>query len=68
MGVSNFGVLAREDEFEPDVYKENAKKGPRGILLLEDMESRVLAKNYTAIDKAFKLKHKSLESELEKTL
>ena len=41
-------------------------KGPRGILLLEDMESRVLAKNYTAIDKAFKLKHKSLESELEK--
>ena len=41
-------------------------KGPRGVLLLEDMESRVLAKNYTAIDKAFKLKHKSLESELEK--
>ena len=61
----NFGVLAREDEFEPDVYKEMLK-GPRGILLLEDMESRVLAKNYTAIDKAFKLKHKSLESELEK--
>ena len=60
-----FGVLAREDEFEPDVYKEMLK-GPRGILLLEDMESRVLAKNYTAIDKAFKLKHKSLESELEK--
>ena len=61
----NFGVLAREDEFEPDVYKEMLK-GPRGILLLEDMESRVLAKNYTAIDKVFKLKHKSLESELEK--
>ena len=61
----NLGVLAREDEFEPDVYKEMLK-GPRGILLLEDMESRVLAKNYTAIDKAFKLKHKSLESELEK--
>ena len=61
----NFGVLAREDEFEPDVYKEMLK-GPRGILLLEDMESRVLAKNYTAIDKEFKLKHKSLESELEK--
>ena len=61
----NFGVLAREDEFEPHVYKEMLK-GPRGILLLEDMESRVLAKNYTAIDKAFKLKHKSLESELEK--
>ena len=61
----NFGVLAREDEFEPDVFKEMLK-GPRGILLLEDMESRVLAKNYTAIDKAFKLKHKSLESELEK--
>ena len=61
----NFGVLAREDEFEPDVYKEMLK-GPRGILLLEDMESRVLAKNYTAIDKAFKSKHKSLESELEK--
>ena len=61
----NFGVLASEDEFEPDVYKEMLK-GPRGILLLEDMESRVLAKNYTAIDKAFKLKHKSLESELEK--
>ena len=61
----NFGVLAREDEFEPDVYKEMLK-GPRGILLLEDKESRVLAKNYTAIDKAFKLKHKSLESELEK--
>ena len=61
----NFGVLAREDEFEPDVYKEMLK-GPRGIVLLEDMESRVLAKNYTAIDKAFKLKHKSLESELEK--
>ena len=61
----NFGVLAREDEFESHVYKEMLK-GPRGILLLEDMESRVLAKNYTAIDKAFKLKHKSLESELEK--
>ena len=61
----NFGLLAREDEFEPDIYKEMLK-GPRGILLLEDMESRVLAKNYTAIDKAFKLKHKSLESELEK--
>ena len=61
----NFGVLAREDEFEPHVYKEMLK-GPRGILLLEDMESRVLEKNYTAIDKAFKLKHKSLESELEK--
>ena len=61
----NFGVLAREDEFEPDVYKEMLK-GPRGVLLLEDMESRVLAKNYTAIDKVFKLKHKSLESELEK--
>ena len=61
----NFGLLAREDEFEPHVYKEMLK-GPRGILLLEDMESRVLAKNYTAIDKAFKLKHISLESELEK--
>ena len=61
----NFGVLAREDEFEPHIYKEMLK-GLRGILLLEDMESRVLAKNYTAIDKAFKLKHKSLESELEK--
>ena len=61
----NFGVLAREDEFEPHVYKEMLK-GPRGVLLLEDMESHVLAKNYTAIDKAFKLKHKSLESELEK--
>ena len=61
----NFGVLAREDEFDPDVYKEMLK-GPRGVLLLEDMESRVLAKNYTAIDKAFKLKHISLESELEK--
>ena len=61
----NFGVLAREDEFEPHVYKEMLK-GPRGVLLLKDMESRVLAKNYTAIDKAFKLKHKSLESELEK--
>ena len=61
----NFGVLAREDEFEPHVYKEMLK-GPRGVLLLEDMESRVLAKNYTAIDKVFKLKHKSLESELEK--
>ena len=61
----NFGVLENEDEFEPDVYKEMLK-GPRGILLLEDMESRVLAKNYTAIDKVFKLKHKSLESELEK--
>ncbi|MDU5735299.1 MAG: DUF600 family protein [Veillonella sp.] len=53
----NFGVLENEDEFDPNVY---------GVLLLEDMESRVLAKNYTAIDKAFKLKHKSLESELEK--
>ena len=61
----NFGVLAREDEFDPHVYKEMLK-GPRGVLLLEDMESRVLAKNYTAIDKVFKLKHKSLESELEK--
>ena len=61
----NFGVLAREDEFDSNVYKEMLK-GPRGVLLLEDMESRVLAKNYTAIDKAFKLKHKSLESELEK--
>ena len=61
----NFGILENEDEFEPDIYKEMLK-GPRGILLLEDMESRVLAKNYTAIDKAFKLKHKSLESELEK--
>ena len=61
----NFGVLENEDEFEPHVYKEMLK-GPRGVLLLEDMESRVLAKNYTAIDKAFKLKHKSLESELEK--
>ncbi|MDU1397346.1 MAG: DUF600 family protein [Veillonella parvula] len=61
----NFGVLENEDEFEPHVYKEMLK-GPRGILLLEDMESRVLAKNYTAIDKEFKLKHKSLESELEK--
>ena len=46
----NFGILENEDEFDPNVY----------------MESRVLAKNYTAIDKAFKLKHKSLESELEK--
>ena len=61
----NFGVLENEDEFDPDVYKEMLK-GPRGVLLLEDMESRVLAKNYTAIDKAFKLKHISLESELEK--
>ena len=61
----NFGVLAREDEFDSHVYKE-ILKGPRGVLLLEDMESRVLAKNYTAIDKVFKLKHKSLESELEK--
>ena len=61
----NFGVLENEDEFDPHVYKEMLK-GPRGVLLLEDMESRVLAKNYTAIDKAFKLKHKSLESELEK--
>lgn len=61
----NFGVLAREDEFEPDVYKEMLK-GPRGVLLLEDMESRILAKNYTAIDKAFRLEHKSLEDELEK--
>ena len=61
----NFGVLAREDEFDSHVYKEMLK-WPRGVLLLEDMESRVLAKNYTAIDKVFKLKHKSLESELEK--
>ena len=61
----NFGVLENKDEFDPDVYKKMLK-GPRGVLLLEDMESRVLAKNYTAIDKAFKLKHKSLESELEK--
>lgn len=61
----NFGVLAREDEFEPDVYKEMLK-GPRGVLLLEDMESRILAKNYTAIDKAFRLEHKSIEDELEK--
>ena len=61
----NFDVLENEDEFDPNVYKEMLK-GPRGVLLLEDMESRVLAKNYTAIDKAFKLKHKSLESELEK--
>ena len=61
----NFGILENEDEFDPNVYKEMLK-GPRVVLLLEDMESRVLAKNYTAIDKAFKLKHKSLESELEK--
>lgn len=61
----NFGVLAREDEFEPDVYKEMIK-GPRGVLLLEDMESRILAKNYTAIDNTFRLEHKSLEDELEK--
>ena len=61
----NFGVLAREEEFEPDVYKEMIK-GPRGVLLLEDMESRILAKNYTAIDKAFRLEHKSIEDELEK--
>ena len=61
----NFGILENEDEFDPNVYKEMLK-GPRGVLLLEDMESRVLSKNYTAIDKAFKLKHKSLESELEK--
>lgn len=61
----NFGVLARKDEFEPAVYKEMIK-GPRGVLLLEDMESRILAKNYTAIDKAFRLEHKSLEDELEK--
>lgn len=61
----NFGVLAREDEFEPDVYKEMIK-GPSGVLLLEDMESRILAKNYTAIDNAFRLEHKSLEDELEK--
>ena len=61
----NFGVLAREDEFEPDVYKEMIK-GPRGVLLLEDMESRILAKNYTAIDNAFRLEYKSLEDELEK--
>ena len=61
----NFGILENEDEFDPNVYKEMLK-GPRGVLLLEDMESRALAKNYTAIDKAFKLKHKSLESELEK--
>ena len=54
----NFGVLAREDELEPAVYKEMIK-GPRGILLLEDMESRIMAKNYTAIDKAFRLEHKS---------
>uniref|UniRef100_UPI003AF1C869 immunity protein YezG family protein n=1 Tax=Veillonella atypica TaxID=39777 RepID=UPI003AF1C869 len=44
----NFGVLENEDEFDPNVYKEMLK-GPRGVLLLEDMESRVLAKNYTAI-------------------
>ena len=61
----NFGILENEDEFDPNVYKEMLK-GPRGVLLLEDMESRVLAKKYTAIDKAFKLKHISLESELEK--
>ena len=61
----NFGILENEDEFDPNVSKEMLK-GPRGVLLLEDMESRVLGKNYTAIDKAFKLKHKSLESELEK--
>ena len=61
----NFGILENEDEFDPNVYKEMLK-GPRGVLLLEDMESRVLAKNSTAIDKAFKLKHISLESELEK--
>ena len=61
----NFGVLENEDEFDPNVYKEMLK-GPRGVLLLEDMESRVLAKNYTAIDKAFRLEHKSLEDELEK--
>ena len=61
----NFGILENEDEFDPNVYKEMLK-GPRGVLLLEDMESRILAKNYTAIDKVFKLKHKSLESELEK--
>lgn len=61
----NFGILENEDEFDPNVYKEMLK-GPRGVLLLEDMESRVLAKNYTAIDKAFKLKYKSLELELEK--
>lgn len=61
----NFGVLAREDEFEPNVYKEMLK-GPRGVLLLEDMESRILAKNYTAIDEAFRLEHKSIEDELEK--
>ena len=61
----NFGVLENEDEFDPDVYKEMLK-GPRGVLLLKDMESRVLAKNYTAIDKAFRLEHKSLEDELEK--
>ena len=61
----NFGVLENEDEFDPDVYKEMLK-GPRGVLLLEDMESRILAKNYTAIDKAFRLEHKSLEDELEK--
>ena len=60
----NFGVLAREEEFEPDVYKEMIK-GPRGVLLLEDMESRILAKNYTDIDNAFRLEHKSLEDELE---
>lgn len=61
----NFGILENEDEFDPNVYKEMLK-GPRGVLLLEDMESRVLAKNYTAIDKAFRLEHKSLEDELEK--
>ena len=60
----NFGVLAREEEFEPDVYKEMIK-GPRGVLLLEDMESRILAKNYTDIDNAFRLEHKSLEDEFE---
>ena len=61
----NFGILENEDEFDPNVYKEMLK-GPRGVLLLKDMESRVLAKNYTAIDKAFRLEHKSLEDELEK--
>jgi len=61
----NFGILENEDEFDPNVYKEMLK-GPRGVLYTHLYLSRVLAKNYTAIDKAFKLKHKSLESELEK--
>ena len=55
MEISNFGVLAREDEFEPDVYKEMLK-GPRGILLLEDMESRVLAKIILLLIRRLKLK------------